>query len=294
MYLEPEFIDESLYEKESPFSFRKHTTIGCGGYAKIGFFPATELLLVQLVSLHYGKNLPYLVVGNMSNVLPTDDFLNKTIICTKKYKEIVFEGREVYVSSGVSAGALLFACQNAGKSGLEFLEGIPCTIGGALYMNAGVSGMYISERVCWVKVWHKGKIILLNADECAYAYKSSIFMQEDYVILGAKLRLDSASTEEISEKISLYKNRRKNLPKGRSMGCVFKNPQGGVAGKLIEGAGLKGLRLGGARISEEHANFIINDGYATSAQVRELIGLMQSAVQKQYGIQLEEEIRYLN
>lgn len=293
MQIETEKLDFERCEKEIPFSFRNHATIGCGGSARIGYYPASENDLTELVTLLNETKTPYVVVGNMSNVLPPDGFTDKAVVCTKKCREYVFDETGVYVSAGLSTGALLRACEQQAQTGLEFLEGIPCTLGGALYMNAGVSGGYIAERVQYVKALYKGKTLLLGVNDCQYAYKSSVFMQEDFLVLGAKLKLDTASTQEIRQKRDVYKARRKHLPKGKSMGCVFKNPQGQVAGRLIEGAGLKGLRIGGAKVAEEHANFIINEGCATSAHVRELIGIMRGAVEKQYGILLQEEIRYL-
>lgn len=290
---ETEIFKFERCEKEIPFRFRVHTTIGCGGTARVGYFPASEEELIGLTIRLTESHPPYVVVGNMSNVLPPDGFTDKTVICTKLFRECLFDETGVYVSAGLSAGALLRSCEQHEKTGVEFLEGIPCTLGGALYMNAGVSGAYIAERVQYVKALHKSKVVLLDGKDCQYAYKSSVFMQEDFLILGAKLKLDTAGAQDIRQKKCEYKERRKHLPKGKSMGCVFKNPQGQIAGKLIEGAGLKGLRVGGAKVSEQHANFIINDGYATSAHIRELIGIVRGAVEKQYGVLLQEEIRYL-
>lgn len=280
-------------ERETPFLFHKHATIGCGGQAIEGFYPKTEEELAFLVSSCARSGIPYVVVGNLSNVLPSDGKIEKTVICTKKMQEMFFDESGVYVSAGLNAGTLLRACEKETRTGAEFLEGIPCTLGGALYMNAGVAGAYIDSLVQYVKVWYRGKTFSLNANDCEYTYKNSVFMREGLLILGAKLLLSKTSLDNIRKKKAVYRERRKHLPKGKSMGCVFKNPPGHVAGKLIEGAGLKGLRIGGARIANEHANFIINDGYATSTQVRELIGLMKGAVATQYGIQLQEEIRYL-
>ena len=160
-------------------------------------------------------------------------------------------------------------------------------------MNAGAGDKYISEIVENVMVLRDGKKRILSLKECEYAYKHSVFMENTDVILGATLRLDKANEEEIEREEKYYLSRRKHLPKGKSMGCVFKNPNGKYAGDLIERSGLKGFRIGGAKISEKHANFIINDGGATSADIKALIMLIKNAVQAQYGICLEEEIRYI-
>jgi UDP-N-acetylmuramate dehydrogenase len=160
-------------------------------------------------------------------------------------------------------------------------------------MNAGADGRYISEIVESVLVLRDEKVCLLSHKECEYAYKKSIFMENNDVILGANLRLESCTAEQIAERERYYLKRRAHLPKGKSMGCVFKNPQGISAGALIEGSGLKGLRIGGAKISNEHANFIINDKSATAKDIRTLITIAKNAVWAQYKIKLEEEIRYL-
>ena len=279
--------------EEKPFSFQKHSSIGCGGWASVGYFPRTEEELIGIVDGCLQSGMPYVVVGNMTNVLPPDGIVEKTVICTNKCQDVKLLDSGVYVGTGVTSTQLLRVCENACKTGAEFLEGIPCTVGGALYMNAGVAGAYIGDIVQSVKVYYRGETLFLRVEDCKYAYKSSVFMQDDFLILGACLHLSNENKTEILARKATYRERRAHLPKGKSMGCVFKNPQGAVAGKLIEGAGLKGLRIGGAKVAEEHANFIINENNATTADVTKLIGVIKNAVRIQYGIELQEEIRYL-
>ncbi len=282
------------YERETPFDFAKKSSIGCGGKAKTAFYPKTVEETVNLLNGLQADKTDYIVVGNMTNVLPPDGAFEKVVVCTKSLKGILETPTGVYAKAGTMSGELLKTCKLLKKSGAEFLEGIPCTIGGALYMNAGVGGAYIGEIVESVTAFRNSRIEVLKKDECEYSYKSSVFMHSDCVILGATLRLETASEEEITQKIKYFRDRRAHLPKGKSMGCVFKNPEGYVAGKLIEGAGLKGLRVGGAVVSEKHANFIINDGLATAEQIKSLIQIIKNAVFAQYKIRLEEEIRYLS
>ena len=224
-------FESAICEMKTPFDLSTHSSIGCGGSARVAFYPKTQTQMQTL--------------------------------------------------------------KNMKKSGAEFLAGVPCTLGGALYMNAGAAGVYISEIVESVTVLRGEDIVTLPVTECGYAYKTSVFMQNNDVILGAKLRLADSDTEKVEKEINRFLERRAHLPKGKSMGCVFKNPDGIAAGKLIENAGLKGLRVGGAKVSEEHANFIINDHRATSGQIRMLIGIVKNAVFAQYRIRLKEEIRYL-
>ncbi len=272
--------------------FAKKSTIACGGVAPVAVYPETLDECKTLLRYLQGDKLPYIVVGNLSNVLPSSGVYNKVVVCTKHLRGMHFE-KGVFIEAGVTSGAFLRACKTQGLSGGEFLTGIPCTIGGALYMNAGVAGGYIGDIVESVTVIRDGEMVTLTKDECGYAYKKSAFMQSRDCIVGANLRLYKAEEKEILDKIRSYAKRRRHLPKGKSMGCVFKNPSGISAGQLIECAGLKGLRVGGAHISPLHANFILNDIGATSEQIKTLIAIIKNAVFAQYNIRLEEEIRYL-
>lgn len=286
-------LDFDGYFIERPFDFARHATIGCGGISREAFFPKSEESFVRLLEDLEKEGKAYRVLGCLSNVLPADGVSKRAVVCTRRMKNIREEDG-VYIEAGVTVGALLRYCRKVGLSGVEFLTGIPCTLGGALYMNAGVGGEYIADTVEFVQAYIEGKVERLSVAECGYSYKNSAFMQNGAVILGAKLKWKRTDTETVENRIAIYEKRRAHLPKGRSMGCVFKNPRGYTAGKLIEGAGLKDYRFGGARISKEHANFIINDGHATSEEIKNLISVVKSAVFAQYRIVLQEEIRYLD
>lgn len=287
-----DFDGYERFSRETNFDMAKHSTIGCGGIARTAFCPQSIAEIKALLSKLDKDKIPYQVVGNMSNVLPVDGETDIPLVRTKNLNGVTVENG-AFVYAGVKSAALLSICKRNQKSGVEFLNGIPCTLGGALFMNAGADGVYINEVVESVLVYKKGKTKLLSVKDCHYSYKHSVFMEEGGVILGAALRLIDASEKEIEHKENYFKARRAHLPKGRSMGCVFKNPKGGSAGELIEKSGLKGLRVGGAVVSNEHANFIINDKSATSQDIKTLISLIKNAVLAQYKIQLEEEIRYI-
>ena len=277
---------------ESPYSLKKHSTIGCGGDTLAGVFPRSFTELIAVVDALEERGYPYCVLGNGSNVLPSDGRSKTAFVFTKHLSLCNFASTPL-AYAGTTAKAFLAACEEKGKSGAEFLAGVPCTIGGAAYMNAGAAGRYLSEVVHSVIVYKQGELISYLKEDCGYAYKTSRFMREGGVILGVTFDLADATKEEIAEKKRYYLSRRANLPKGKSMGCVFKNPEGDFAGRLIEGAGLKGLRNGGAFVSKEHANFIINDGTATAADVKALITVVKNAVFQQYKVLLQEEIRFL-
>ena len=276
---------------ERQFDLSRHSTIGCGGYAEVAYFPQSIEQAVALITSLHAKNTPFYIVGNMSNVLPKDGISKRVFVCMKGLKEMQLS--QHFFGAGLTSGALLAACKKEGLSGLEFLEGIPCTLGGALFMNAGVQGAYIADVVDDVLIFDGEHVRVLAQKDCAYGYKHSRFMQESWTILGAHLRLQAKSRQEVLQKLDFYKQRRAHLPKGKSMGCVFKNADGVPAAKYIDGAGLKGLRVGGAVVSKIHANFIINDNNATAQEIKTLITVVKNAVYAQYKIWLEEEIRLL-
>ena len=274
---------------EKPISFSAHSSIGCGGEASVAYFPQSIEQVEWIVRKLCQENKPYYTVGAMTNILPPDGRLEKVVLGMSRLKGI----HKLFVLAGTTGGELLAYCRKHLYSGAEFLYGIPCTLGGVLYMNAGVAGQYISDIVENVTVLRNGKQEIVSVEDCAYGYKTSVFMQNGDIILGAQLRLQKADAIMIENRLHSYRERRKHLPKGKSMGCVFKNPNGMIAGKLIEGAGLKGLRIGGATVSSQHANFIINENGATASEIKQLISIIKNAVFAQYKVQLEEEIRYL-
>lgn len=278
---------------EAPFLTARHASIGVGGLAPIAFYPSGVAEAIGILSRLEKKNIPYRVLGNMTNVLPPDQGIEEAYVITRRMRKMDV-GEKLFAEAGVMSGALVHACMGHGLGGVEFLVGIPCTVGGAAFMNAGVQGRYMNDVLESVLVYESGEVKTLPVSECGYAYKESVFMHGKKVILGATFRLKKTGAKSVAEKRAEYLRRRANLPVGKSMGCVFKNPSGQSAGKLIEGAGLKGLRLGGAYVSEQHANFIINGGGATASEIEKLIQVIKNAVRAQYGIELEEEIRYLD
>ena len=286
------FSDYTDCTKEKPFDFAQNSSIGCGGTAAAAFYPRTQTELRDLLARLQSDGIAFYVLGNLTNVLPLDEDVEKVVISTKKLSGLQI-GEQVFAEAGLKSGNLLRACRNANKSGVEFLTGIPCTLGGALYMNAGVNGKYIAEIVESVLVLRDGKKVVLPVSECGYGYKESVFMHSKDIILGATLRLTESDKRNIIETEKEYLKRRQHLPKGKSMGCVFKNPKGLFAGGLIEQAGLKGKRIGGAKISETHANFILNEDGATSKDIQALIQLIKREVEKKCNVLLREEIRYL-
>ena len=287
------FLDYERFAHEKSFDMARHSSIGCGGVAQIAFCPQSVAELTALLDKLRADNIKYHVLGNMTNVLPPDKGTENAIIRMKNLNGIIIKDG-AFVYAGVTAATLLRTAKHCGKSGAEFLNGVPCTLGGALFMNAGAGGKYISEIVENVLVYRAGRTALIPVAQCDYAYKHSVFMENGDVIIGGTLRLQDADEKNIEEREAYYAQRRAHLPKGRSMGCVFKNPECGTAGDFIERSGLKGLRVGGAVLSTAHANFIINENNASASDIRSLITIIKNAVFAQYGVKLEEEIRYLD
>ena len=279
------------------YSFRKYSSMGVGGYAKVAFFPKKISEVVTLI--HHLKTLeiPYRILGNTTNSLPCEGESKRVVLFTTKMTDVQVKSEGIFAAAGTTTDTFLNVCEQYGKTGAEFLEGIPATIGGAVYMNAGACGKRIDGILQSVLVLKDGKIRLMKKEDCDYSYKHSVFMNDEYVILGAAFDLETCDIDEVAKNREYYRDLRKKLPEGKSLGCIFKNPQQAAsksAGALIEGAGLKGLHKGGAYVSREHANFIINGGTATTKDVLSLINIIKSAVFSQYGVQLEEEIRYLD
>lgn len=276
---------------DAPFSLGAHSTVGVGGDASVAFRPRGAGQIVRCVRAAEQEKVPYFLLGFGSNVLPADAGFRGAIIRTVHAGRMVLRGGRLFAECGAPVAAMLSLAAAHGRGGLAFLAGIPATVGGALFMNAGARGCYIGGAAESVTVYEKGEVRCLRAGECRFDYKDTRFMHEGSVILSATFRTEA--DERAGEAIAAALAARASLPRERSMGCVFKNPCGASAGELIERAGLKGLRIGGARVSEKHANFIVNCGGATAADFCRVIAAVREKVFSETGIVLEEEIRYI-
>ncbi len=274
---------------EKNFSFSAHTTIGCGGFASVCVCPSGEEEAQELLRFLEKCGIPYCFLGVGANTLAADGLFEGVVIRFVRMKKIAVEGGELAVGAGVTGGALLRFSEENGVGGLEFLTGIPTSVGGAAVMNAGVREGHMGDAICTVRGIERGKLRTFSLRECEFSEKSSIF-QSGIAVTEVRLRAERASREVIAARKAALRERRKHLPRGRSMGCVFVNPAGQSAGALLASCGLKSARVGGAVVSAEHANFIINEG-ATSSDVAALIEYMRKTVLQKTGILLREEIR---
>ncbi len=278
------------FKTNEPLS--RYAAYGVGGAAKLMVFPNGEKQMEIALSGSCGAegdrlNERFFVLGGGTNVLCSDGGFDGIVINTAKADKITVSGISVIAECGAKLSRVRELAELNCLSGLEFAEGIPATVGGAVCMNAGCFTKSVGDKIAYVKAASG----VYNRENCFFDYRKSRFSQGD-VIIKACFLLKPSEADIIAAKREKYKRMRKNSqPHGKSCGCVFQN-DGYFAGKLIDTAGLKGCRAGGARVSEKHANFIINEG-GTASDVYKLIALVKQRVLSVHGVLLKEEIKFL-
>ena len=286
------FLSERVKENTLLSQF---TSFKTGGIAKIIVFPENkeEVKEIFYLSEKYQKDI--LILGKGTNILISDYGFDGIVLSTLLLNKIKKEENFIISESGVLISSLLNFCLKNNSGGIEFLSGIPGTIGGALITNAGLKKEWIGEKVEWVEVYDKKKkdFEILKREEIKFSYRDSNL--KNMFIINACLRTEKKRKEEIKNKIQNYmKERREKQPlRENSAGSVFKNPENFYAGELIEKCGLKGYCIGDAYISERHANFIINKGKAKSSDIYNLIKIIQNKVKEKFGVELELEIKII-
>ncbi len=277
---------------EEPMS--RHTSIGIGGPAECLVYPETRDELRNVLILVKQLNLPFFVLGAGTNLLVRDGgikgvVLSLSLLCS----DYQFLNRAVFAGAAVSLPVLARNSIERGFQGLAFAVGIPGSLGGALYMNAGAYGFSIGELVQEVRTMdYEGNLRVLPRKELEFSYRWSNFQQQKMIILDGVLELLPGDRAELQNLVQKNRReRRSRQPSLPSAGSVFRNPPGLAAGKLIEELGAKGLTAGGAMVSPEHANFIVNAGNATASDVLSLIELIQKKVRSELKIDLELEIK---
>lgn len=277
-------------------SMAKHTSFRIGGGAEVMAFPKTETELAELLKVSALLDGKCAILGAGTNVLAPDEGISGLVICLKD----ALDGMEalsdtrIRVMAGVTMSRAATFAANLGMSGLEFAHGIPGTIGGGIYMNAGAYGGEISQVCDRVKVMDRqGNTRWLSRAEMEFSYRHSVLETSDDIVIAAEFTLTPAEPEAIKARMKELIGKRSasqplNLP---SAGSAFKRPKGGYAAALIDQAGLKGFRVGNAGISDKHAGFAVNLGGATAKDVRTLLQTVSDRVFEQSGIRLEPEIR---
>ena len=280
-------------------SISKYTTYRVGGICRVMAYPTDVSELIKLLKLLKSRNIKYKILGNGSNLLFSDKEYDGFLIKLNSFDTLTFLGNnKVKVGAGYSLIKLSLMAAKKGLTGLEFASGIPGTVGGAVFMNAGAYKSDMGYVVETVKVLTPNlEIINLENKEMNFHYRSS-FLQthRDYVCLEVILKLNVGKREAIEDVIRERRERRvASQPlEYPSAGSVFRNPEGGFAGQLIEESGLKGMTKGGAMISDKHANFVINYKDATSSDIKYIIDLAHDTVLEKYNVDMKIEQEFVN
>lgn len=294
-----EFIEENFIGRyKETVDIATLTTYRTGGIAKLVVHPLNEKKLLLLLKTLKKEKIKFKVLGNGSNTLFSDDFYDGVIIKLDSLNEVKFTRNKVFVEAGASLIRVANMAVKKSLSGLEFATGIPGTIGGAIYMNAGAYKRDMGYIVESIKViTPKFEIITMTNRELNFHYRTSFLQQnKGYICISAILKLQKGDKKEMQEIVKDRMQRRmESQPlEYPSAGSVFRNPEGLFAGKLIEDLGYKGLQKGGAKISEKHANFIINYNHATSKDIKDLIDFIKEEVKEKYNVDLKVEQEFVN
>ncbi len=294
-----EIEELNLGKVECNVSLKKYTTYKTGGVASCIAYPKNTQMLIKLIKFLKAKKITYKILGNGSNLLFSDKVYDGVLIRLSEFNDLEFLGKnKIRVGAGYSLMKLSLLTAKKSLTGLEFASGIPGTVGGAVYMNAGAYKSDMGYVVQQVKVLTpEENIITFENREMDFHYRSSYLQKHPgYICLEVILKLEEGSRNAIEEVIRERRKRRvASQPlEYPSAGSVFRNPEGNFAGKLIEDCGLRGYQQGGAQVSEKHANFIINKKNATSEEIRNLIEYVHDTVLKKYKIDLKIEQEFVN
>ncbi|MBO4265062.1 MAG: UDP-N-acetylmuramate dehydrogenase [Clostridia bacterium] len=278
----------------APLSEMSTFRIGKNALAAVWPEDVTEICKIKSLCLEY--SVPCVFIGNGSDILFDDGGFDGVIVCTSKFSKLDINENRIICECGVPMTRLAnFACENS-LSGLEFAYGIPGSVGGGVYMNAGAYGGEMKNVIKSVSALHNGNVVKFQREELYFGYRHSRFCGTDDLILAAEFELQSGKKDDIAALMRDYIERRraKQPLEYPSAGSVFKRPEGYFAGKLIEDAGLKGYKTGGAMVSEKHAGFIVNFDNATSKDVIDLVLHIRKTVFEKFGVTLESEILHLS
>lgn len=292
---------DALLEKLSPEiiyidePMNKHTSFKIGGPADVLVMPESIEDVCRVMEICKEHACPFHIVGNGSNLLVGDDGIRGVVLkLSENFSSVSIDGGKVHAQSGILLSKLSNKVIEQSLGGFEFASGIPGTIGGAVFMNAGAYGGEMKDVVREVTVLtREGEVRTLSNEELEFGYRRSAIQRNKHIVLEVSLELNEKPYEDIKSIIDdLTEKRTTKQPLSMpSAGSTFKRPEGYYAGKLIDDAGLRGLRYGDAQVSEKHCGFIVNRGNATSADVLKLISLVQKVVLDTFGVELEPEVR---
>ena len=287
-------IDENSILCDEPM--KNHTSFKIGGNADFIVLPQSIEQIEALVGALKKNNINYVVIGNGSNLLVDDEGIRGVVIkIGRNFSGVECTGESITAQCGALLSRISNVALENELTGFEFAGGIPGTLGGALVMNAGAYGGEMKDVVLKTRYMDcQGNICEVTGDEHKFGYRKSVFKKGD-IVLETTLKLSKGDKNEISRKINeLNSKRREKQPlELPSAGSTFKRPEGHFAGKLIENAGLRGFKIGGASVSEKHCGFIVSDGTATCKDVLALIEYVQKVVFEKFSVKLETEVRYI-
>lgn len=274
-----------------------HCTFRAGGTAKYYVIPDEYTKVRDVMRLCVEENISYYVIGNGSNLLVQDDGFDGVIIeIDSSLAEIEINGNEIVAKAGAKLSKIAVKALNESLTGFEFAHGIPGNLGGAVTMNAGAYGGEMKDVLKWVKVLdNNGEMKILKAEEIELGYRTSIIVKEKMIVLEACIELHKGNRDEIEKHMKelMAKRKEKQPLEYPSAGSTFKRPEGYFAGKLIQDAGLKGYRVGGAMVSEKHSGFVINYDNATATDIINLMKDVRKKVYEEFQVTLEPEVKIL-
>ena len=275
----------------------RYTTFRIGGKADFIAEPEKPEQIAELADLCKKEKVPFFIMGNGSNLLVSDDGYRGMIIhIADGMSRITVEGTRITAQAGASLIKTAVTAKQHGLTGMEFASGIPGSVGGAVYMNAGAYGGEVKDVLLDAEVLtQEGEFLTLTGEELDLSYRHSCIFEKNYVVLSARFSFEKGESDKIKARMDeLAKARREKQPlEFPSAGSTFKRPEGYFAGKLIQDAGLKGYTVGGAQVSEKHSGFVVNRGGATAEEVAFLIKQVQKKVMKQFNVMMQPEVRFV-
>ncbi|PRX29431.1 UDP-N-acetylmuramate dehydrogenase [Orenia metallireducens] len=299
------FINEKLKDKLKDICgfnvkfdepLKEYTTFKIGGPADILVIPNSIKELKEVLITIQDIDIPFFILGKGSNVIVGDRGFRGIVINTEKLNHIKVEGKEIISETGILLADVSDKALEVGLTGLEFASGIPGSLGGAIYMNAGAYGGMIEDVITEVRcLSYQGEELTLSKEELKLSYRHSILQDEPLIAVEARISLDYGNKKEIKAKIDDLTDKRwtKQPMEMPSAGSIFKRPENYYASALIDEAGLKGTRVGEAEVSKKHAGFIVNLGNASAEDVKNLIKLVQDEIYQKNGVKLEVEPRFI-
>lgn len=288
-------LDKIGIEYIADYPMSRFTWLKVGGSANFVIYPKTSEQLAVVINLLTKEGYPWVVLGEGSNTIILDKGIEKAVIITKKMKSIsITDSGEVVAEAGANMGTIMNQTVRKALTGFEFAAGIPGTLGGGVFMNAGANDAEIKDVIKKVWLLIDGKEEIVNRSGLNFEYRKSN-LPENAVVMKAEIKLEKGDRQQSEKQVKEYLEKRSRTQPIRmsNTGSIFKNPENIAAGRLIEELGLKGYEIGGAQISQLHGNFIVNTGSAKASEVLELIDLAKENALKIRGIKLEPEVRII-